>query len=251
MTKDEGPPPPSKRTAGDVAHDLTRAVLSAIPFVGGPAEVLFASIFEKPIERRRDATLSLLMSAVATLQQHPDVDFEALRNSDDFYEFAHDVLRAAIRAHRQEKLRALQNLLVNAALPGAPGEAKARVFLRMVDELDVHHLLLMELMAAPQRFLEQRGLPFPGRGDRLIEMDAMTMHESPRSLESIVKSVLSEELPDDLRELVLQDLVRRGLTAATFSVLCGHASLLSPLGLEFVRFIANPPGSAFSRSTSA
>ena len=243
MANGAGSQLPSKKTPSDTVHAVVRAALSALPGWGGPAGVLFESIFAKPSERRTGAVVAMLSSAVAELQKRPTVDFDALRDNGDFCEFAHDVLRAASHTHRREKLDAFRNILVNAALPPALDDTKARVFLRLVDDFDVHHLLLLQLMASPATFLAKRKLPFPAPGDRLIEMDATTQHQSPRSLASIVNNVLRDELPSDLQEIVLQDLVRRGLTSTnTLGVLCTRdKSFASGLGHEFVSFIANPP----------
>lgn len=234
-----------KQSAGDLVHAGIRAILSAIPDLGGPAAVLFESIFKKPNDRRRDAVLTLVERAIAELQQRPDVDFDALRNRDDFCEFAYDVLRAASRTHRQEKLEAFRHAMINAALPNAPEQTKSRVFLRLIDELDVHHLLLLDLLANPGAFLAKRGEPFPGPADDpLIERDALTQDQSPRSLLSIVTNVLRDELPMVFLELALQDLKRRGLVdggTALSSMCVVGKSLASALGQEFVRFIDDPP----------
>jgi hypothetical protein len=51
---DEFMNPPSTGV-GDVVQSVTKAILSAVPGVGGPAAELFAFIFAPPLERRRDA----------------------------------------------------------------------------------------------------------------------------------------------------------------------------------------------------
>ena len=42
-----------KQSKGDVAHSLTKAGLSVIPVVGGPAVELFQLLIQPPLEKRR------------------------------------------------------------------------------------------------------------------------------------------------------------------------------------------------------
>jgi hypothetical protein len=43
-----------KASMGDIAHTSTKAGLSAIPLVGGPAAEIFAAIITPPLTKRRD-----------------------------------------------------------------------------------------------------------------------------------------------------------------------------------------------------
>lgn len=210
-----------------------------------------ASILDRAIPtsflRRVELWNSNVHRAIRDLQRQVK-DFDALKRDPEFREFVADVTAAAMRTHRDEKHKALSNVLVNAAVqpsnPAPASLAKARMFLRFLDELDVSNLLLLALMHDQHGFLAKRGKPMPGPASNpRIEMDVSTQHESPRSLRSIVNSVLRGDLPADLDNVVLQDLVRRGLVEAktTFSDLCVGRSLASPLGQEFVRFIADAP----------
>lgn len=209
---------------------------------GGVLASIFGRLFPSAHARRVERWFSDAQRAINALQRR-GVDVDALKDDEVFVDFVLDATAAALRTHREEKRRALRNAITNSALPHAPNETKARVFLRLVGELDVHHVLLLQLMADPAGFLDTRGLKFPGPPDNhLIEKDALSQRESPRSLLSLVELVLRDVLPEELDDVVLQDLVRRGLTSETFSALClPSRSLVSALGDEFVRFIADPP----------
>ena len=43
-----------RKSAGDVAHALVKAGISAVPIAGAPAAEIFALIVTPPYERRRD-----------------------------------------------------------------------------------------------------------------------------------------------------------------------------------------------------
>ncbi|MFN9577874.1 MAG: hypothetical protein ACK6AH_15195, partial [Gemmatimonadota bacterium] len=183
-------------------------------------------------------------AAITDLQTR-GVDVSALKDNDDFCNLVLDATAAAMRTHRDEKRQALHNAITNAGLRGTAGETKSRVFLRLIDELDVHHLLLLQLLADPAAFLKARKVPFPPpASDPYTERDALLTHQSPRSLLSILNNVLGDVLPGDLRDIAFDDLVRRGMVdrETKFGTLCyAGKTLASSLGCEFVRFIAAPP----------
>jgi hypothetical protein len=233
-----------KARGANTLHAVVRAGIGAVPLVGGAALELLARLFSSPLERRRESWFEEVHAAIADLQTR-GVDVSALNDDDDFCNLVLDATAAAMRTHRDEKRQALHNAITNAGLRGTAGETKSRVFLRLIDELDVHHLLLLQLLADPAAFLKVRGVPFPGPGgDPYTERDTLTTHQSPRSLLSIVINVLGDALPGDLRDIAFDDLVRRGMVdrETKFGTLCfAGKTLASPLGCEFVRFIAAPP----------
>ncbi|MCP5183200.1 MAG: hypothetical protein H6993_04510 [Pseudomonadales bacterium] len=64
--------PPTKKSAGDVAREVGRAVVSAIPVAGGPLQVAFENIFASPIEKRKEAWLEQLATIVEEVQERVD-----------------------------------------------------------------------------------------------------------------------------------------------------------------------------------
>ena len=60
---------PPKPTTGDVAHALTKAGLSMIPVVGGPAVELFQHLFQPPLERRGNEWMEQVGEKLLSLEQ--------------------------------------------------------------------------------------------------------------------------------------------------------------------------------------
>lgn len=52
---------PTSKTATDIAREVGRAIISAIPAAGGPLQVAFENIFTSPIEKRKEAWAVWLM----------------------------------------------------------------------------------------------------------------------------------------------------------------------------------------------
>lgn len=55
---------PTEKRGGDIAREVARAVVSLVPAVGGPLQVLFENFFTSPIERRKEAWLQQLADVV-------------------------------------------------------------------------------------------------------------------------------------------------------------------------------------------
>ncbi len=98
------------RSPGDVAHAATKAILSAIPVIGGPSAELFAFIFAPPLERRRTEWVETISEVVEELQEKvADVIPEALSQDEAFITAAIHASQIAMRNHQEEKLEALRN----------------------------------------------------------------------------------------------------------------------------------------------
>lgn len=53
-----------ERSNGDAAHAIVKASLSAVPMVGGPAVELFQYLVQPPLDKRREAWMSVFPSRV-------------------------------------------------------------------------------------------------------------------------------------------------------------------------------------------
>lgn len=155
--------PPTKKSAGDIAREVGRALISVIPAAGGPLQVAFENVFSAPIERRKAAWLEQLAGIVEEIQQRvADLTPEKLASNETFVTIAMQASQIAIRNHQQEKLDALRNAVLNSALPNSPQEDEQMIFLRLIDQLTPWHLRVLVLLNDPQRWMEHNGVQNPG-----------------------------------------------------------------------------------------
>ena len=74
-----------KATAGDAAHTIAKAGLSAIPVIGGPAAELFSTVIIPPLTRRREAWLQSLADGLEALEKKVDgFSVQSLANNEEF-----------------------------------------------------------------------------------------------------------------------------------------------------------------------
>ncbi len=143
--------------------------------------------------------------------------------------------QAALRSSQQEKLDALRNAVLNAALPNAPSAELQQLFIRFVDELTVWHLRVLTHFHDPSVTFRERGL---GEG----------YYNPVHSFEQVFPELFADGRQDLLTN-IWQDLLIRGLvaegTAFTHRLSQGmwSSKLSSRLGDEFLAYVRDPTGS--------
>lgn len=156
---------PTKKSAGDLAHELGRAIVSVVPAAGGPLQVAFENIFASPIEKRKEAWLQQLAEVLTEVQERvKDLTPEKLAANEVFVTVAMQASQVAIRNHQQAKLEALRNAVKNSALPDPPHEDEQMIFLRLVDQLTPWHLRVLSLLDNPRDWMQRNVVAYPGWG---------------------------------------------------------------------------------------
>src|SRR6266571_8793264 len=96
---------PPKKTAGDAAHALIRAGLSAIPVAGGTAVELFQALVTPPLERRRDTWMREVGEAIQRLESEKKIQLDQLQKDEKFLDTLMQASGAALRTSQEEKRR--------------------------------------------------------------------------------------------------------------------------------------------------
>jgi hypothetical protein len=224
-------PEEPKKSARDVAYAVAKAAVSAAPVVGGPAAELLGLIFGPPLEKRREKWLEQLAGAVEELQEKvSELTPESLSKKDAFVSTALRATEIAIRTHQQEKLEALRNAVVSAALPGAPGDTQQQIFLNHVDSLTPLHLQILDFFQAPQGWGQRHQITYP----------TWTMGAPATVLEHSMPSLAGQR---GLYDQIVNDLEQRGLMTSgglhtTMSSQGMFSRRTTPLGEQFLQFIS-------------
>lgn len=190
---------PTKKSAGDIAREVGRAVVSAIPAAGGPLQVAFENIFTSPIEKRKEAWLEQLARIVEEVQERvADITPEKLAANEAFVTVAMQASQVAIRNHQQAKLEALRNAVLNSALPNPPQEDEQMIFLRLIDHLTPWHLRVLTLLDDPVRWMNRNGVKNPGWGmggpSTVLEYCLPDLRGQRETYDQIVRDLQSEGL---------------------------------------------------------
>ena len=209
--------------AGDYADSAARALISAIPGLGGPATQLIATVITPPLEQRRADWLNDLADRLERLEQPVEgFTVQSLADNEEFVTAVTTASQIALRNHNPEKLAALRNAVANVALRTEPDGELQSVFLSVLDYLTPLHMRVLFFFNAPRAFVESSGRETAG---------AVTTRD-------IALRVLPD-IPPDAYDWLCRDLENRGLIHLPADFTVGLTDERSTeLGRRFLRFIS-------------
>jgi len=222
-----------KPSAGDVAHTIIKAGISAIPIIGGPTAEFIAVVFTPPIVRRRDEWFQSLAERLKLLEDRvAGFKIDDLSSNEQFVTAAMYATTSAVRNHQPEKLEALRNAVLNVALRNEPDEDLQLIFLNYIDSLTPWHLRILAYFRNPTEWFKKNNakkpdLDFGGLPDGLY-----AAYPELRTHGALV-------------EQLIEDLKNRGLLNITSlkATMTGHGifeTRTSGLGSRFLEFITSP-----------
>ncbi len=141
---------------------MTEMVLNLVPVIGGAFAVALEQRLNAKVDRRRDEWLGELATGLEELRERFDgFDPDDLADNDTFVDAVMTATRIAARNSQREKLDALRNAVLNAAMPGAPDEDDQHRFFTLIDDLTPTHLRLLTLLSDPPGWFDRTGLERP------------------------------------------------------------------------------------------
>ncbi|HXH93791.1 MAG TPA: hypothetical protein VNN25_19585 [Thermoanaerobaculia bacterium] len=229
MSKKYDPPKPG---VGDAAQAITKAAVSAVPLLGGPAAELVNAVFTPMLERRRQEWMEQVAEALRTLEDKRGIPIEELKNNEVFGDTVLQATQIALRTSQDEKRAALRNAAINAALPTAPAQSLQQMFLSFIDVFTVWHIRILKLFDAPEKNTVLVGARWPN-----LMMGGMAY-----ILENAYPKIAGNR---GFYDQVWRDLYSRGLvnTESLHSTMSAQGlaeQRTSGLGREFIEFISEP-----------
>lgn len=222
-----------KSSAGDIAHLLARAGLSMVPVFGGAAKEVFAAIVAPPIVKRREEWMEEIGRRLKELEEKiHGFKVENLAENQVFVTTVMYATTIAIRNHQDEKIEALKNAVLNAALPSAPEEDLQMMFLSFVDAFTPWHVRILEFFDDPSEWMKSHHITF-----------AIVMGGPSSALVRAFPELVNKRSFYDqiVRDLASHGLINQGEWLHTTMSEDGMlASRTSDMGKNFIRFISKP-----------
>ncbi len=222
-----------KISKADYAYALTKAGISQLPIVGAPIAEILPLIIAPPIEKRRTEWLKSLGERLKLLEEKAaGFKLEDLQSNETFITTAMHASQAAIRNHQKEKLEALRNAVLNAALPNAPEEDLQLMFLNFIDSFTPWHLAILKFLDDPKEWGIKHEITYPN----------WSMGGISSGLEHAFPDLRGKQQTYDVFN---RDLHSRGLTTTdnlhiTISGVGILASRTTAMGKQFLTFISSP-----------
>lgn len=224
---------PPKLNKHDIAHNVSKAVISLVPIIGGSAAELFELILAPPISKRRDEWMESIAEGLSQLEdKFKEFKKENLKDKDSFVTTALNASQIAIRNHRKDKIEALRNAVLNSALPNAPEDDIQLMFLGFVDDLTSWHLKILAFLDNP--------------------IEELQRHEVSHTniVAGALSTLLTRRFPKiverrDFYDHIIKDLYLKGLSSTENVHVMMTSDGLSArrttdLGSQFLSFIKSP-----------
>jgi hypothetical protein len=131
-------------TTATTAALLSNPVLAAA--AGAASFELFNSLFSTPLEKRRDRWLDRISRRLLELEEKIDnLRIEELADNEEFVSILIQASQVAIRTHQEDKIKALQNIVLNTALGIEIEDVIRQWCINIIDGFTPVHLKLMLL----------------------------------------------------------------------------------------------------------
>ncbi len=155
MTDEKLSPPPEQGRA-DIVAGITKGIVGAVPLVG-PLAAEAIEFFWSPLRKRQEDWLVRMWLGIRKLQTRNALPAdETLAANQAFMSAAVHAFRIAARTHRDEKLEALRNAVLNVAAGSAPEDDIQAMFLDAVDSLTVSHIDVLRRRASQGKRLGRK-----------------------------------------------------------------------------------------------
>lgn len=222
-------------TAAEWGLVTAKALVSLIPFAGGPAAEVLGAIIAPRIEHRTTEWLEGIAKGLDELSKRvAKLTPERLSQDEAFTTAFLHASQIALRTHQEEKRQALQNAVLNVAIGDAPDDSLQLMFLDALDTLTPWHLNLLKCVANPTEWAAQREYP---------------VYDTKLDAAVIFGAVYRDKMPAENFHLqLLEDLYSRGLAANKMNPrgpLTPHDEedalpFITDMGRKFLAFIATP-----------
>jgi len=156
MTENEEliPPKPDNEHKG---QQLSKGVLSGIPFAGGFAGELLDMVWRTGYEKRLSEWRTDI--SIALSRKFDETNISTLIEDEEFQSLLAESTIIAIKNHQEDKLNAIKNLLVNSTSSPVNYDFK-KLFLNYLDQFTMYHLrtighIYENLKPGNKKFLSQ------------------------------------------------------------------------------------------------
>lgn len=222
--------PPEESVALSAVVVSLRTALGAVPVLGTAASEGLGALVAWDANRKTQTWMQVLEDRLNHLDARA-VNLESREKAEEIVDMALAATLAAAKTHNDEKLRMLQNAVLNTTAAGAAGADERMVFLRFVDELTPTHIRI--LSALPP----------------LAESSEFGRFGTVEQIHQEVSRLCPElDLEAEAFDVFFMELQSRGLIhygmgqTGTLRYNASNPLVFPPMSQRFLRFIGDPEG---------
>ncbi len=151
-----------KKSKADIAHSIVKASVSLVPVVGSSASEIFSLIITSPLEKRRDEWIESIATKLLEIEKKVEnFNIDRLSENSEFITTLIYSSQVALRNHQIEKIKALENIVLNEALSINIEQDKKLMFINFIDTLTSSHLILLYFLHNPRAWASEHNIKYP------------------------------------------------------------------------------------------
>lgn len=168
-------PLPASSPAKEIVAAAAKGGVAQIPFVGGALAEGLGLALSLPLAKRRDQWLQDLEARLRELEQRVGgLRLDDLVQNEQFVSATLQATQVALRTHQAEKLKALQNCVLNVATGTALQEDLQLIFLHLIDRFTPTHIQVLRHFQSR----DQANLARFGQQQDLTDQAVRDLHDS-------------------------------------------------------------------------
>ena len=223
----------SIKTPNQACEIAVKALISAVPYLGGPISAVIGDIQSIRKEKRFVEFINGLQEDICNLSDHVNAEFIS---KEDFLDIFEQTARKIVMTRQEAKRIAFRNILSNAILSSNISYDEVEEFLSLVERFREEHIFLLSILRDPVKYDEEVGNRV-GKGGRTMTSISQIMRQL---LPGWSKDLILEVTTAIENERLIQHITARYNMTLTDQGINHLVNTLTPKGMRFVAFISCP-----------
>ena len=223
----------SSKNLGHDYETTVKALISAVPILGGPISTVIGDIQSIRKEKRFIEFINELQEDIRNLSDHINAEFVS---KEDFLDIFEQTARKIVMTRQEAKRTAFRHILSNAILSSDVSYDEVEEFLSLVERFREEHIFLLNILRNPVKYDEETGNRV-GKGGRMMTSISQIMRQL---LPGWNKDLILEVTTVLENERLIQHITARYNMTLTDQGINHLVNTLTPKGMRFVAFISCP-----------
>jgi len=224
----------SIKTPNQTCRIAVKALISAVPYLGGPISAVIGDIQSIRKEKRFVEFINGLQEDICNLSDHVNAEFIS---KEDFLDIFEQTARKIVMTRQEVKRIAFRNILSNAILSSNISYDEVEEFLSLVERFREEHIFLLSILRDPVKYDEETGNRVGKGGGMATSISQIMGQLLPDWTENLILEVATVL---ENNERLVQNITSRYNTMLTDQGINHLVNTLTPKGMRFVAFISCP-----------
>jgi hypothetical protein len=222
----------SSKNLGQTFKTAVKALISAVPTLGGPISTIIGDIQSIRKEKRVLEFINGLREDLHNFSDRVNAEFIS---KEDFLDIFEQTARKIVMTRQEVKRTAFRHILSNAILSSDVSYDEVEEFLSLVERFREEHIFLLSILQNPVKYDEETGNRVGKGGGMATSISQIMGQLLPDWTENLILEVATVL---ENNERLVQNITSRYNTMLTDQGINHLVNTLTPKGIKFVEFIS-------------